>query len=81
MKLNPIDHSDLTSGTAVYYGYTLKMREPTGPFKVKMRSRDHSGEFVMLTTKDDDGTVDDRRVSLADDEDYGLPIFYTITET
>lgn len=75
MALKPIEHSDLAQGLRVYYRYSLSGGEAYGPFKVKLRSRDHDGEYVLLEGEFSEPKRD-TRVSLADDEDYGQPIFY-----
>ena len=63
--LPEIDSSTLQPGMVISYRYG-KLDTVFGPFKVKLVSRDHNGPYAILI-KD----RDDRRISLADDEDYG----------
>lgn len=74
--LRSIDHDELTTGmTGVYYRWSKRWEDQvTGPFKVKLRSRGHEGEWVDLQSD----KLGDRRVLLADDEDYGHPTFYVL---
>lgn len=69
-----IDIGKLTVGKKVWYKFEYSEYRASGPFKVIKLFSNHEGPQVTL-----DGPLPMRgvrNVSLADDEDYGLPIFY-----
>jgi hypothetical protein len=66
-----IEYNDLTKGQKVYYTYTT-MDAVYGPFTVVSKYRNYQGENVFLRGKGGDV----RSVLLADDEDFGAPLFY-----
>lgn len=66
-----IAHYQLTKGKRVWYHYQRIGTLLMGPFTVDNVGRGVDGPSVLLS-----GAGGDRRVSLADDEDYGLPLFY-----
>ena len=72
----PIDAGALTATMKnVYYSWSKRPDlSAEGPFDVKLVSRDFSGEYVLLV--ETGSSQQDRRVSLATDEDYGYPCFY-----
>lgn len=65
MPLKPIDVDDLAVGMHIYYKWQ-NLASAIGPCTVKILSRDHTGPYAILHTSEGD-----RRISLADDEDYG----------
>ena len=73
--MHNIEHSNLKKGMTVYYCHPKVDAEPDGPFVVNDFYRDHEGNHVILKRKKLRGEV--RRVSLAHDDDYGAPSFYT----
>jgi hypothetical protein len=66
-----LDTDKISKGDTVWYHYPISTNTNTGPFKVLGFHSNHEGRHIQL---DQDGQV--RNVSLADDEDYGLPLFY-----
>lgn len=73
--MTPINSSNIVKGIIVYYKYSKVDGEPNGPFKVRGFHRDYEGEHLLLRQNKIDG--EDRTVSLATDEDFGAPLFYT----
>jgi thioredoxin reductase len=71
LDVSRIDHDDLSKGAKVFYKYAKEEGDPRGPVTVKLRSRDHEGSFVIVTFGSDE-----RKLYLADDEDYGALSFY-----
>lgn len=69
-----IDVDELRKGMVIYYKWAT-LASSIGPCTVEHVSRDHTGPYVLL--KHANG---DRRISLADDEDYGPLSVYTPTE-
>ena len=67
-----IDHNKLSNGQKVWYTWE-KLEQVLGPFKVKTFFNSHEGRNVVLS-----GGLGqpDRNVLLADDEDFGLLLFY-----
>ena len=72
-----IDKSKLHKDQTVWYCYERRP-DIMGPFLVKSFARDHRGLAVILRTPM--GRVDERRVALASDDDYGEPLFYNSAE-
>lgn len=66
-----IEYNGLHKGQKVYYTYST-MKDVYGPFTVQGRHRNYQGENVSL--RNEQGEV--RNVLLADDEDFGAPVFY-----
>lgn len=66
-----IEHNKLTKMLKVWYNFE-RYHPVSGPFTVRDFYSDHEGRHVMLGS----GTLTDRAVLLADDDDIGFPIFY-----
>jgi hypothetical protein len=67
-----IEHRELSIGQKVWYRYN-KFEAVNGPFKVKGFWQGHEGRHVVLSR----GLgKPDHNVLLADDEDFGLLLFY-----
>lgn len=68
-----VSYSKLSVGLTVWYGY--KGHTPSGPYKIARMYRGHNGQVVVLRgihqMRDEV-----RDVTLADDDDFGSPIFY-----
>lgn len=66
-----IEHRNLARGTVVWYRYADSEYPASGPFTVVDFFNDHEGKHVTLAARGET-----RNVCLADDDDYGEPIFY-----
>ena len=71
MTLKLIEVDDIAAGMIIYYKWQ-HLASPIGPYKVKLVSRDRTGPYAILNNSEGD-----RRISLADDEDYGPLSVYT----
>jgi hypothetical protein len=67
-----IEHNDLATGTQVWYKHEKTHYNPYGPFTVTKFYSNHEGRHVLLKATG----LGERAVLLADDDDFGSPIFY-----